>query len=190
VDDPKGKQRVSKLVAEAEQALLAIPAFRSEISRWIEERISETHDRDSEARRRLGPALSSSAGQTPESRSEADLFAPMAAGVARFFASAKQAAENQRAGAEGAPLLALLSTRGDSPPDWLTAGQALEHVLLLAAADGVSASFLNPAIELGRLRIQITRAFGAGGSAQVLLRLGYGSSRLPAARRPTRELIL
>jgi hypothetical protein len=190
VDDPKRKRRVSKLVAEAEQAFLADPAFRIELSRWIEERVSEAYDHDSEARWRLGRALSGIAGQTPESSPRPDLFTPMAAGVARSLARAEQAADYQRALAEGAPLLALLSTRGDNPPDWLTAGQALQHVLLVAAADGVSASFLNPAIELRRFRTQTTKAFGARGGAQVLLRLGYGPDRPPTARRPVKDLVL
>jgi hypothetical protein len=190
VDDPNGKRRVSKLVAQAEQAQLADPAFRVELSRWIQERVSEAYDRDNEARWRLGPALSGSAGQTPESPFRPDLFTPTAAGIARSFTPAEQGAENQRALTEGAPLLALLSTRGDNPADWLTAGQALQHVLLVAAADGVSASFLNSAIELKRLRTQTTRAFGARGSGQVLLRLGYGADRPPTTRRPVRELIL
>jgi nitroreductase len=190
VDDPKGKRRVWELIADAERALLADPAFRSEISRWIEKRISEAHDRDSEARWRLGPALSGSAGHTPESRLQADFFTPMAASAARSYVRAEQATENQRPRAEGAPVLALLSTTGDSPGDWLAAGQALQYVLLLAAAEGVSASFLNPAIELISLRTKIAKAFGASGNAQVLLRLGYGPSRQATARRSARELLL
>ena len=38
------------------------------------------------------------------------------------------------------PVLAVLSTRGDEVRDWVTAGQALERVLLTATADGLATS--------------------------------------------------
>jgi nitroreductase len=41
------------------------------------------------------------------------------------------------------PVMAVLGTTSDRPADWLAAGQALQHVLLRAAAFGVEAFHLN-----------------------------------------------
>lgn len=189
MDDPEGRPRVARLVAEARQALQADPGFRTEISRWIEDRYSEAHERDSEARHRLGLPLTGATGHTPELPARPDLFAPMAAGVARTLGGATGHADDDTAAEGDTPLLALLSTKADRPADWLAAGQALQHVLLIAAMAGVSASYLSPALELTRFRTQVGKAFGARGSAQVLLGLGYGPAGQPTARRPVREIV-
>ncbi len=49
---------------------------------------------------------------------------------------------------ERLPQLMLLSTRHNHPLDWLRAGQALQHALLVATQYGVSASFLTQPFEL------------------------------------------
>jgi hypothetical protein len=89
---------------------------------------------------------------------------------------------------ERAPTVAVLTTRGDAPADWLTAGQALARVLLTARAAGVSASYLNQPIEVPELRPRVAdlvrdaadpgvpgRRGGmpADATPQIVLRLGY-----------------
>jgi len=49
---------------------------------------------------------------------------------------------------ERLPQLMLLTTRHNQPLDWLRAGQALQHALLVATRYGVSASFLTQPFEL------------------------------------------
>ena len=49
---------------------------------------------------------------------------------------------------ERRPQLMVLSTDCDRPLDWLRAGQALQHALLTATHNGVSASFLTQPLEL------------------------------------------
>ena len=49
---------------------------------------------------------------------------------------------------ERLPQLMLLSTRHNQPLDWLRAGQALQHALLVATQYGVSASFLTQPFEV------------------------------------------
>jgi hypothetical protein len=88
-----------------------------------------------------------------------------------------------------APALALLWTDGDSPRDWLAAGQALARVLLRATADGVSASFFNQALELAELRDRTAVAAAVPGRPQLLLRLGYGRE-LPATPRRALDEVL
>ncbi|MFF5342327.1 Acg family FMN-binding oxidoreductase [Streptomyces althioticus] len=74
--------------------------------------------------------------------------------------------------------VALLWTAGDRPHDWLRAGQALEHALLVATAHGVRTSLLHQAMEWPDLREAMRAPSVRGCSPQVLIRFGYG----PGAR--------
>lgn len=84
---------------------------------------------------------------------------------------------------ERTPTVAVLSTAGDRPSDWVLAGQALEHLLLDASRAGLSASFMNQPLEQPELRsrVQVTRA--GTPHPQMLLRIGYGEPVPPTPRR-------
>ncbi|MEU2209809.1 nitroreductase family protein [Streptomyces hygroscopicus] len=75
---------------------------------------------------------------------------------------------------ESRPAIAVLSTAQDRRTDWLRAGQALEHVLLLATSYGVRASLLHQALEWPDLRWSLSDAHRTPGHVQMLIRLGYG----------------
>ncbi|WP_067176486.1 Acg family FMN-binding oxidoreductase [Microtetraspora niveoalba] len=90
---------------------------------------------------------------------------------------------------ESRPQLAVLTTRGDRPVDWLHAGQALQRVLLMATCHGISASFLNQPLDLRDMRRR-TDPRHARGHAQMIMRLGYGPVVPRAPRRPAGELLL
>ncbi|MGW0758458.1 Acg family FMN-binding oxidoreductase [Streptomyces sp. NPDC002814] len=86
-------------------------------------------------------------------------------------------------------LVAVLSTDRDERPDWLRAGQALERVLLYAAAHNVMAAFHTQPLEIPRLRSRIRETVTAGGCPQMILRLGYATSIRPLPRRPVAEVL-
>lgn len=73
--------------------------------------------------------------------------------------------------AEGAPALLVVSTDRDARADWTRAGGALQHVLLLAAGEGLAASYFNQPTEVARLRPEVSAVAGVG-HAQVVFRLG------------------
>lgn len=73
--------------------------------------------------------------------------------------------------AQESPALVVVATDGDGRSDWTRAGQALQRVLLLAAAEGLSASYLNQPTEVAGLRPQVS-ALAGDGHAQVVFRLG------------------
>ncbi|MGW7614587.1 Acg family FMN-binding oxidoreductase [Streptomyces antimycoticus] len=75
---------------------------------------------------------------------------------------------------EGHPAIAVLATDQDRRTDWLRAGQALEHVLLLATSYTVRASLLHQALEWSDLRWSLSDAHRTPGHVQMLIRLGYG----------------
>ena len=87
------------------------------------------------------------------------------------------------------PLLAVLWTERDTTQDWLRAGQALEHVLLRATADGVDASFLNQPLEIPALRVLVRDELRLPGFPQLVLRLG-GARAGPVSRRRLLDEVL
>ncbi|GAA2859164.1 Acg family FMN-binding oxidoreductase [Nonomuraea rubra] len=84
---------------------------------------------------------------------------------------------------------ALLTTTGDGREEWISCGQALQHVLLLAAAHGVSAAFHTQALELDLLREFLRRELCSGEHPQMIMRLGVTFDGTSAVRRPLADLV-
>lgn len=86
------------------------------------------------------------------------------------------------------PLLMCVGSFTDLPADQVTAGQAMQRVLLTATADGVAASFLSQLIEVDDARLELRGLIGGGLWPQSVLRLGYGSPSPATPRRRGDEL--
>jgi hypothetical protein len=91
---------------------------------------------------------------------------------------------------ETAPTVAVLSTAGDEPADWLRAGQALQRLLLTATSRGLAASFANQPIERPGLRWLVRDPSTGVRSPQMLIRIGYGPPVPGTPRRPVSEVTL
>lgn len=164
------RRAVAALVADADRAQMADPRFRRELSDWL---------RFTELRRD---------GIHGYSVFEHDLLpAPLA--VRTFDVGAGRAARDLEI-ATYSPALALLTTSRDERADWLTAGQAMQRVLLRATDRGLSYGFLNQPIELDPLRAGVAAAFGTAGVPQLLMRFGYGPQLAPQRRRAIGEMLL
>jgi nitroreductase len=86
-------------------------------------------------------------------------------------------------GMEPEPLVAVLGTPGNLPGDQLTAGQALQRILLAVTDAGLAASMLSQPIEVGGAREQLRIALGRYGTPQMVLRIGYGQPGRTTPRR-------
>jgi len=86
-------------------------------------------------------------------------------------------------------LLVALSTPMDNNAAWLTVGQGLQRLLLVATKDGYSASYLNQAIEVSELRSRLASELQMTGYPQLLLRVGRGSAVLHSPRRPIADVL-
>ncbi|MFI6359767.1 Acg family FMN-binding oxidoreductase [Streptomyces sp. NPDC050743] len=84
---------------------------------------------------------------------------------------------------ESLPVVALLTTEHDRRSDWLRAGQALEHLLLVATAHDVRASLLHQPMEWPDLRRDVSPVPDLTGHVQILIRLGYGPQGPATPRR-------
>ena len=97
------------------------------------------------------------------------------------------AAQAQRLVQE-APVVLVVATDRDRRADWARAGQALQHVLLLAASEGLAASYFNQPLEVDRLRPQVSAVAG-GGHAQVVFRLGTPVEASGTPRRRVADVL-
>jgi nitroreductase len=166
---PEDRAAVAALVAAGDRVQFEDVRFRRELASWLHPR-----------RQRDGlSAFSTELTKTLE------FATPLAALVVRTFDLGNGVAAKDAMLAKNSPLLACISTATDDVPTWLASGQALQRMLLVAVAEGYSASYLNQPIEVATLRGALAATMHTAAFPQVLLRLGHG---LPQSHSPRREL--
>ncbi|MPZ81795.1 MAG: nitroreductase [Actinophytocola sp.] len=84
---------------------------------------------------------------------------------------------------EQEPLVAVLTSAGDTIRDRLRAGQAMQRVLLSATTTGLGVSFLSQPIEVPYIRAAVRTLLGGRRHPQTALRIGYGDPAAPTPRR-------
>jgi nitroreductase len=158
--------RVLQLVADAERAQLADPAYHAELARWA----GGQRERDGIPDTALGPRSPDFPAPvrhfTPRSR-------PEPAGYARF---------------EKAPQLAVLSVRSGGAAGWLRAGQALQRVLLTATAAGIATCPLSQPLETSDAWLVRDSRSGIE-QPQMIVRIGYATPVPPTPRRPIGDIL-
>lgn len=166
---PAERARLLRVAAEAEQRNRTDADRAGESRRWVHRDPDDTADLGL-PRAVLGPQ--DAHGQLPM----------------RDFTAQRHTERLPARPFEPAPALALLTTRHDRRSDWLRAGQALEHVLLVATAYGVRASLLHQPMEWPDLRRELRPAPDLDGHPQMLVRLGYGPEGPATPRRAPDEV--
>lgn len=171
ISDIDRQYALADLIAEGDHMQWADQDFRSEYAGWVLPNESRGHEGM--------PGYALGMGD------EESNIAPL---MMEAFDLSKGIANNDYKLAIVAPALTVLSTSEDTPRDWIVAGQAIARVLLRAACEGVSAAFFNQPIEIEAMRKQVTEVTGAGGFAQLMLRMGYGPEVKPTPRRTVDEV--
>ncbi|MET7479284.1 hypothetical protein ABZT17_33665 [Streptomyces sp. NPDC005648] len=90
----------------------------------------------------------------------------------------------------GTGTVVVLSTPHDGRADRVRAGQALQRVLLSAAARDVMAAFHTQPLELPETRARLRRRLAAGNHPQMVLRLGVPARTWTTARRPVSQVLV
>jgi hypothetical protein len=85
--------------------------------------------------------------------------------------------------------LLLLGTAGDSAPQWLAAGQALERVWLELTAAGYTASLFTQPIEVPTIRGELRAALRLDMYPHLLMRVGHAGYTPSTHRRPVTEVL-
>lgn len=163
------RQTVTDLISEGDRVQMADRAFRQELSNWLHPNRSRSRD--------------GMPGWTFGLNAIESIAVPL---VVRTFDTGSGRAAIDRDLAAGSPLLAVLGTPTDTRHDWMQAGRVLTQILLRAAVEGVSASFLNQPVEVPALRQRVAALLGTSGYPQLILRMGYpiGEDR----RTPRRDV--
>ncbi|MFD7406818.1 Acg family FMN-binding oxidoreductase [Streptomyces sp. NPDC059866] len=169
--DPWHAETVLDLIRDAESRDTLDPDASEDLVSWT----------------RLGPEAQTAVDGVPEyafGPRKWDGKAPV-----RDFAGRRRVADRGTATFEHTPHLALLSTPGDGPADWLRAGQALERVLLEATLAELATSLTSHALEDRALRLLARDPASGVGQVQMVLRLGYGPTGPATPRRPVRDVL-
>ena len=151
--------RVRRLAADAELCLLADPAYRAEVARWV----GGGRDSDGIPDSALGPT-------SPEGGQPVRRFVPGHPAPVRY----ERFEEN--------PQLAVLSVRAGGARNWLAAGQALQRVWLTATSRGISCCPLTQPLETAEGWL-VRDPRSATEQPQMILRIGYGPPIPPGAPR-------
>lgn len=173
VEARAARQAIASLIEQADHVQFADARFRRELASWIHPR-------------RAGdgmPAYGTVLGDL------LDLAAPAVTSVVRVFDLGSGTPATHQRLVEGSPLLVGISTARDDREAWLAAGQALERLLLVAAREGFTASYLNQPIEVGTLRDALQTLLQVDALPQLLLRVGRGPQVAHAPRRPLPDVV-
>jgi nitroreductase len=167
VDDGVRRRDLQGLAARAHATQQADAAFRSEWERWV----GTEDDRGGGLTRDV---LRRSA--RPDGR-----------WLLRDFGAAADLEDERPAARTDDPALLVLATTVDHPLAHLQAGQALQHVLLLATVRGLAASFVAPPLEVADTRTELRGLLGGALWPQALFRLGVRERAVPRPSRRTAD---
>ncbi len=158
------------LAAQAHQTQMADAAFRDELCTWT----GNTDERDDGV-----PAAAG--GPYPELHDR---------WVMRNFSAGHASTRLPGKDFEADPLVAVLTSHLIGRTADVEAGQALQRVLLTAAADGVSVSYLSQIVEVPATRDALRRLIDSDRPPQVVLRMGHGWPVPATPRRQIADLLL
>jgi hypothetical protein len=164
VADPERRREIEAIHRSAHEISLADPAFRHELAEWVGAGAFGTPWPMS----RIGQAVIDS-----------ELLA-------------NQLAKLDVLAVGSAPLLSLISSREDDRSSQIRSGQLLERLWLTATARGLVLQPLSAALEVPKLRLEVTLALDARLPwAQQLVRIGHprGERAHRTPRRPLDDVI-
>ncbi len=172
LDSVELRVRVADLIADADRRLFADRRYRREVAQWMRPNDETVPDGV--------PAFAYGIPHTA---------APIGPWLVELVNSGRLSGFRDRRLAVNAPGLIVLGTPQDSPKSWMSAGQALARVLLLAAARGIWASYLNQPLHIRELRQELRSLLELDGYPHVILRLGAGDPGGHTPRRPLEDVI-
>jgi len=171
VGEGLGYARLARIAAAAARRGDLDPRARAEIRRWTRSAVSTARDGIPAAAFVAGPPGQLEHGRLPQRDFD------LRRGLARLPAGGSPPAAT-----------AVLLTVGDRRADWLRAGQALQRLLLHAAAEWVFASLYSQPLENAVTRALIRHQLALPGNPQMLMQFGAAASAASTARRPPGEV--
>ncbi|MEP6463643.1 MAG: hypothetical protein ABJC62_09575 [Frankiaceae bacterium] len=172
VERPGPRRALSDLVAAADRAQRADPAVQRETAAWTV----------APSERRLDgvPATAYPAGGGGRER----LAFPI-----RDFAAGRGWGFVEEGDDGLRHPVAVLTTTGDQPRDWLIAGQALERMLLLTATRWIFAALFSQPLESAAARVLVRDEIGTPEFPQMIVQLGHSPVTASTPRRPVEDVL-
>ena len=167
VDDPDQITAIAELTLLADRLQVDDTRWQAEIARWVD---TAGHGRLDGIPLRAVPPVP--AGQRATDRLPTRSFVPDRPTVANTLPSG------------GAGRLAVLVTDGDGLADWVAAGQALQRMLLRAAAGWVFATYATAPLEVPYLRQALRDTLLLREYPQMVFELGHANSAHATPRLP------
>ncbi|MDT7574184.1 MAG: hypothetical protein QOH17_517 [Pseudonocardiales bacterium] len=171
VDDRGQRDELARLAAQAHTIQQADPAFQAEVARWM----AVTADRPD--------GIPSHANEHRPSAHERWVKRDFTGGRGRTTAAMGVRFEQD-------PAIAVISPYAFGVSADVTAGQAMQHVLLTATAEGLAVSFLSQVVEVEQTRDQLRRLMLGSRSPRVVLRIGRGWPVPTTPRRAVTDLLM
>ena len=172
LDDPVASCHLAQLTAAAASARSRDGAYLAELRMW-------TRPRDSDAR----DGVPATAHPSHPPSLDRDGWPE------RDFDLDRQWGRLRLTGDRAPGVLAVLTTAGDLPSDWIAAGQALHRIQLHAATRWFFAAIDSQACELAGTRAALPRLLDLrGGYPQLVLRLGSAHISATTPRRSVRAV--
>jgi nitroreductase len=172
IQDEEQRAQLANLVLSADRTLWADQQFRHELAEWVHTNESNSPDGI--------PAYALGKADTTSYLSPLTLHTLVDAPEEDVEATQRMVKP---------PVLAVLSTVADTWFDWLSAGLALENILLQARLDRVWASFFSQPTEVPALRQTLRDLLGQSDFPQIVLRLGYATQVPPTPRRDVDDVM-
>ncbi|MEU4419226.1 nitroreductase family protein [Actinoplanes sp. NPDC024001] len=166
--DPASRDEILALSQEADRRLRAAEGYEQELARWTTQRIRR-HD-----------------GVPPTATGPWDAMESM---PIRDFGQLQSHLPRPTDEFEPHPTIMVLSTFGDDRTAWVTAGQALQRVLLTATWQNLATTPICQSVEVPEVRERLTDT-SAGVWAQMVLRVGYGPATTATPRRLLADVLL
>ena len=171
VDDRSERDALAALAAQAHTIQQADPAFRAEVERWTA--VTEGQN----------DGIPVYANEQRPSAHEPWVKRDFTGGRGRPTAAAGTRFEQD-------PAIAVISPYTFGVAADVTAGQAMQHVLLTATVDGLAASFLSQVVEVEQTREQLRRLLRGSPNPRVVLRIGRGWPVPSTPRRAVTDLLM
>ncbi|MBV9920694.1 MAG: nitroreductase family protein, partial [Pseudonocardia sp.] len=171
VEGLRERSALARLTAEAHTTQRADPAYVAEAARWT----AVTEGR--------ADGVPARGGDYRPGAHERWVMRDFTGGRGRSNTSAGVPFERE-------PAIAVLASYGIGLSADVTAGQAMQRVLLTATVEGLTASFLSQLIEVERAREALRRLIGGPRGPQVVLRIGRGWPVPATPRRPVGDCVL
>ncbi len=175
--DERARGRLRDLVEAAARWQQQNPLVRDELAHWTRERGSDTRD-------------GVPASAYPAAPGGRDAASGWDGALTRRDFDQGRGEGQLEAGGPPPAATAILVTAGDTPTDWLRAGQALNRVLVHAASTWVFASLNSQPMESPPLRTLVRSRLFLPGAPQMLLEFGRSHTAAATARRPVEDLLL